>query len=83
MDGRLAAAKALAAVIGVASLSMVLSACGSMSMSPAAPATVADGVYVGPNGMTCGSWLKNTLRRRWSASIQSWPSASAPGGVPW
>jgi len=40
----------------------LVAACGSMSMSsPAAPARLADGVWVGPNGMTLYTFDRDTM----------------------
>ena len=41
-------------------LAVLLSACGSMMMQKA-PATVADGVYVGPNGMTLYTFDRDAM----------------------
>jgi predicted lipoprotein with Yx(FWY)xxD motif len=64
----------------------VLTACGSMSMpmSHPAPARVADGVFVGPNGMTLYTFDRDTMGAGKSvcngACATNWPPLMAGAG---
>ena len=67
----------LAATLGLA---LALSACGSMMMQKQ-PATLADGVYVGPNGMTLYTFDRDTMGSGKSACngpcATAWPPLMA------
>jgi predicted lipoprotein with Yx(FWY)xxD motif len=52
--------KKLARLGSTLALAAALSACGSMMMQKA-PATIADGVYVGPNGMTVYTFDRDAM----------------------
>lgn len=50
-----------ASLVAPLACAMVLAACGTMSMSSSAPAKLADGVFVGPNGMTLYTFDRDTM----------------------
>jgi predicted lipoprotein with Yx(FWY)xxD motif len=72
----------LASLFAPLACSVLLAACGSMSMSsPPAPARLADGVFVGPNGMTLYTFDRDTMGSGKSACngpcAANWPPLMA------
>jgi predicted lipoprotein with Yx(FWY)xxD motif len=82
----------LASFVAPLACAALLAACGSMSMSsPSAPAKLADGVFVGPNGMTLYTFDRDTMGSGKSVCngpcAANWPplmaSASDKGSGDW
>ncbi|MEJ8837279.1 COG4315 family predicted lipoprotein [Ramlibacter sp. AN1133] len=80
-----------ASLVAPLACAVMLAACGSMSMSSSAPAKLADGVFVGPNGMTLYTFDRDTMGSGKSVCngpcATNWPplmaSASDKGSGDW
>jgi predicted lipoprotein with Yx(FWY)xxD motif len=77
----------LASLVAPLACAALLAACGSMSpmsMSHPAPAKVADGVFVGPNGMTLYTFDRDTMGAGKSVCngpcATNWPPLMASAG---